>query len=78
MLSLFSPVLFFLHSLPHTTTVSVVRNRGKFGEKLLNGSLTGALGNLQSKKSDIALTAFFMKVVKIFFIAIADVSLMLQ
>ena len=30
--------------------------------KLSNGSLTGALGNLQRRKSDIALTAFFMKV----------------
>lgn len=44
--------------------MSVVRNEGKFGVKLQNGSLTGSLGNLQSKKTDIAMTAFFMKVVK--------------
>lgn len=34
--------------------------------KLSNGSLTGALGNLQRRVSDVALTAFFMKVVKTF------------
>lgn len=43
--------------------MTVIKNNGKFGEKLSNGSLTGALGNLQKKKSDIALTAFFMKVI---------------
>jgi hypothetical protein len=42
--------------------VTILKNRGKFGVKLSNGSLTGALGNLQKRKSDIALTAFFMKV----------------
>lgn len=46
--------------------VNVIKNRGKFGVKLSNGSLTGALGNLQKRKSDIALTAFFMKVIECF------------
>lgn len=56
------PVLFILQ-------VTVVKNHGKFGVKLSNGTLTGALGNLQRRKSDIAMTAFFMKVVKKFYVA---------
>jgi hypothetical protein len=48
--------------------VTVIKNQGNFGVKLPNGTLTGALGNLQKKKSDIAMTAFFMKVVKKFFL----------
>ncbi|KAL7029684.1 hypothetical protein ACKWTF_006319 [Chironomus riparius] len=42
-------------------TVTTVPNKGKFGWKYPNGTLSGALGNLQKRKSDIALTAFFMK-----------------
>lgn len=44
-------------------TVATVPNKGKFGWKYPNGTLSGALGNLQKRKSDIALTAFFMKVI---------------
>ena len=44
-------------------TVITVPNKGKFGWKYPNGTLSGALGNLQKRKSDIALTAFFMKVI---------------
>lgn len=47
--------------------MTVVKNHGKFGVKLSNGTLTGALGNLQRRKSDIAMTAFFVKVVKKFY-----------
>lgn len=42
--------------------VKLIKNNGKFGVKLSNGTLTGALGNLQSRRSDIVTTAFFMKV----------------
>lgn len=45
--------------------MNAIKNRGKFGVKLANGTLTGALGNMQKRKSDIALTAFFMKVVEL-------------
>jgi hypothetical protein len=44
--------------------VVMIKNNGKFGGKLKNGTLTGALGNLQRRKSDIALTAFFVKVIR--------------
>ena len=44
-------------------TVMVIKNNGKFGGKLPNGTLTGALGSLQRRKSDIAMTAFFLKVI---------------
>jgi hypothetical protein len=44
------------------TTVNLVKNNGKFGVKLANGSFTGALGNLQRRQSDVVTTAFFMKV----------------
>ncbi|XP_070495744.1 uncharacterized protein [Chironomus tepperi] len=42
-------------------SIITVPNKGKFGYKYPNGTLSGALGNLQKRKSDIALTAFFMK-----------------
>ncbi|KAG5681339.1 hypothetical protein PVAND_010784 [Polypedilum vanderplanki] len=42
-------------------TIVVIENNGKFGIKFQNGTLTGALGSLQRRKSDIAMTAFFMK-----------------
>lgn len=48
-----------------SSVVTLVKNQDKFGEKLSNGTLTGALGNLQKRKSDIALTAFFMKVINV-------------
>lgn len=42
--------------------MKIVKNDGtKFGFKLKNGTLTGALGNLQKRKVDVALTAFFIK-----------------
>jgi hypothetical protein len=50
-------------------TASLIGNKGKFGGKYPNGTLSGALGNLQKRKSDIALTAFFMKVIIWFFVA---------
>lgn len=52
--------LFFLSLCHHPVTL--VKNNGKFGEKLKNGTLTGALGNLQRRQADIVTTAFFVKV----------------
>lgn len=54
--------VFIIFLLFYLFQVSLVKNQGNFGVKLPNGTLTGALGNLQKRKSDIAMTAFFMKV----------------
>lgn len=42
--------------------VTIIQNNEKFGGRLPNGRLTGAFGLLQNGTTDIALTAFFLKV----------------
>lgn len=42
-------------------SVTLVANDGKFGFRSSNGTLTGSLKTLRSRKADMALVGFFIK-----------------